>query len=62
MIFDNLFKRKVDIVNDNGEIETYYVNRRETITKETLRELSNNRGDDEDVKQPISKLQVNISV
>lgn len=50
MIFDKLFKRKVDIVNDDGEIETYYLNRKETMTKDTLRELSNNQGDDEDVK------------
>lgn len=50
MIFDRLFKRKVDIVNDDGEIETYYLNRKETMTKDTLRELSNNQGDDENVK------------
>ena len=50
MIFEKLFKRKVDIVNDEGQIETYYLNRKETITKETLRELSNNQGDDEYVE------------
>lgn len=46
MIFDRLFKRKLMVENVNGDIETYYVTKNETITKETLEELSNNRGDD----------------
>ena len=49
MFLDNLFKRKVDIVNDDGDIESYRINRNETITKETLRELSNNKGEDDDI-------------
>lgn len=48
MIFDRLFKRKLMVENENGDIEVYYVNKHETITKETLRELSNNRGDDDE--------------
>lgn len=49
MFLDNLFKRKVDIVNDDGDIESYRINKKETITKETLRELSNNKGEDNDI-------------
>lgn len=48
MIFDKLFKKKLMVENENGDIEVYYVNKNETITKDTLRELSNNRGDDDE--------------
>ena len=48
MIFDKLFKKKIEIVNDNGDIETYKITKHETITKETLRELSDNKGEDTD--------------
>ncbi len=46
-----IIKHKIKIVDDDGVEEVYRIGRKETMTKETLNELSNNQGSDEDVEQ-----------
>lgn len=41
------FKKKVKVVNEDGVEEVYKVKSKETLTKETLEELSNNKGSDD---------------